>query len=224
MRRPLVPILILLASCAESAPAGGDAGAGLDGATGADAALDAGQDPDAGPAPLACAASFGEATACGGDLVGEWDYLEVCGAPKQIGDFLASCPAARVVRNQHTVTGTAGFAPNASFGWRLSDDFDVAIEVPVACTDSLGGCGGFALVVGIGLGQAVTCDERDVFCDCSTAGNKSERAMGRYAGAGGTLTTTRSDGKARDYYYCVDGDRALYRRTDDAIVFLLGRR
>lgn len=215
------PLLLVLFACAT------EPGARPDAQVASDASPvgrpDAASAPiDAGPTPLACDPAFGLQAACGGDLVGAWRYVDVCGAPKQIGDFIRTCPAARVVRNSHTVTGTAGF-DGAAYGWRLADDFDVALEVPVECTDSVGGCQGFALVVSIGLGEQVSCAERGDLCDCSTMGRREDQQTGTYSVLTGTVTTTTSDGKSRKYYYCVDGDRAMYRRVDDEIVFLLGR-
>ena len=66
--------------------------------------------------------------------------------------------------------------------------------------------------------------ERDAaFCDCAVMGNSSENQQGTYGVITATITSTRSDGRQRDYYFCVQGDRALYRRSDDGIVFLIER-
>jgi len=225
MRVALITLLVL-AACSDTPTSGADASA-----PGADAAApdatprdDAGL-TDGGATPLMCNPTFADPQACGGDIVGSWRYIDVCGAPKEINNFIGSCPAARLVRNQHTITGTAGFAADMTYGWSLSDDFDVALEVPIACTDSSGGCAGFGLLVSIGLRQTVTCTERDAaFCDCVTMGNSSDKQQGTYGVITATITSTRSDGKKRDYYFCVDGDRAMYRRSDDGIVVLIERR
>ncbi|MCC7384910.1 MAG: hypothetical protein IT384_23885 [Deltaproteobacteria bacterium] len=220
MRAPLLALLLvtLALGCDDAAPPSEDAGRGADATTSADAgALDA-ADPE-----LTCSATFGPDEACGGDPVAEWTYLDVCGVPKSITDFLANCAEAQLVHNNHTITGTAGWAIDGTFGWSLHDDFDVFVQVPVACAVDYGGCAGFALLASIGTGQSITCIERDQRCECSSIGATEDRAQGIYTVMSGTITATLSSGKRRSYYYCQRGDRLMFRRTDDGIVFLLER-
>jgi hypothetical protein len=136
---------------------------------------------------------------------------------------MTNCPNAQIQRNMHAITGTAGFGLDHTYGWKLRDIFDIMVEIPQSCVADSGGCAGFALFVTLALKQTVDCTPRAQSCDCVTMGTTEDQQQGRYSAVSGTITTTRSDGKVRSYYYCVTGDRALYRRTDDGIVFLIGR-
>ena len=216
----LAPSMVFVLSCADTnLPAPPDGGTNEQGAD-AEASLDGGGQ-DSGS--LVCDPEFAESNPCGGDLMGSWHYVDACGAPKAIVDFIRTCPKAHLVRNIHTITGTAGFSADHAYGWRLSDTFDVGLEVPQACVDSLGGCDVFASIVSLGLGQRVVCPARDDLCDCTAMGTSEDHQQGRYLTMTGTMTATRSDGVRHDYYYCVRGDHALYRRVDEGVVFLIAK-
>lgn len=222
MKRLFVVLAGIVASCSDAMTASSDGGvvATEDASVAGDAAIiDAGEE-----GKLACTPDIDPATACGGDLTGTWRFIDLCGLPKDLTNFLMTCPAARITENSHTVTGSVAWYATQNYAWTLRDDLAIALEVPVDCTTSSGGCEAFGLLVTIAAMQQVTCMQEGQLCNCFSIAMREDVQDGIWDAVDGTVTTTRSDdGKRRQYYYCVDGDRALLRRTDEGIVLLMAR-
>ena len=210
-------------ACSDAAtPEVGDAGSPVDAASPAEDASAMGE--DAGTATQPCNSQLGEADACGGDPSGTWTFLEICGNPMQVDDFIAACPEAEIISVEHTGSATVSLAPDLSYEWALNDAFVAALEFPVSCVQDVGGCEPFATLITIGSSVEMTCITAGATCECGIVGEEDELEMGIYELGQGTVTTSSSEGKIREWYYCVDDDVVQLRLTEGGVTLVFGRR
>jgi hypothetical protein len=147
-------------------------------------------------------------SACGGDVVGTWEYKEVCTGDidQQIQQF---CPSAMVTQTD-AFTGTVTFNGDMTYTRVLSGSATADAEIPSAClmtplgTVECSQAGG--LIEQFVDGATATCTEdmTTQICTCNIVLDVDEDNAGTYTLDGGTLTT--DDGSAqREWFYCVEG-------------------
>lgn len=139
-----------------------------------------------------------EYTACGGDPVGEWTFVDSCfdGDP---GSPIEECPEATSEISNVVVTGTASIQDNGSYSITTEFNGDVVLVVPLDC---LGG----ATCADLSEAAEVTCTEDGDACNCMDELSESSQETGTWEVDGNTFTTTAAGEAPQDASFCVEGD------------------
>ena len=165
----------------------GDGPAGIDGADAGDGNRDGGAAE--GGALEGCDPSFGASDACGGDLVGDWRYAQVCIRRRALDPLLDACPLAVVGELVHSAEGGWSFENDGSYRRRETLQVETTVVVPGICAALAGGCQALPEVVSEAFaGAAAVCTVDDTACDCRLSVTFINQQQGRYSLGDGTLT------------------------------------
>lgn len=220
---------ISLAACSASVTGGTggggtsspDAGGGGKGDGGGSSATDSGG-VSSNPATLQFPASCPSFSACGGDVVGSWDYASGC-VDNPFGNIDQSCPGLAVVDPKGSVAGTITFTATTVVR-RASGSFDATLAVPASCSEPAGGCPAIeASLKGAGFATSVCAAASAGGCSCSLTKTIAIDDSDTYTISGNTLTT----GGGGQYDFCVSGSSLSYREASqqkEAGQFVLAKR
>lgn len=178
---------------------------------------------DAGAGVPACDVTLDQSTACGGDIVGTWQFVGVCGRPDSVLEFEMTCPELVVTREAHTPSGRFVAHPDGTYVIDGEDNFDVDVVLPISCVEDIGGCAAFAFAVMLAIDGTATCETVADTCECNVVGREFERSDGTYTLDNGTFTASTSEGKTHDYLYCVEGVGARVREDGESVAFVIAR-
>jgi hypothetical protein len=168
------------------------------------------------------------AAPCGGDLVGAWNFSDICLDEAALSaDFQAFCAGASISALNISYTGSIEFtAGNYTVDATSSQSFTVSFAV--ACLNG-GTCADYAaaLEATADPGTTASCSGTTT-CTCMVdTGPQPAAESGGYTVSGNTVTTTPSDGSAADTLsYCVKGDTVNFMEIegDQTVVELVAQR
>lgn len=171
-------------------------------------------------APLACDPSFGQADACGGNLVGKWKYTSGCVADSAYEPLKTNCPGVQIsnVAVSFTAASALTFYANGGLIQVFNGNITGKALFPQTCVKV--GCnalqGVLALAVGLkNPGSTVTCTAAAAgACDCDFNIKLVNFGGAKYTISGNEVTVTGAGGNQWTYYYCVSGNELRYRGTD----------
>jgi hypothetical protein len=157
---------------------------------------DGGGNPNGGPItfPAQCPAF----TACGGNLVGTWDYSDGCVADP-FKDFKSACPALTVMDEKGTVKGSVTFT-DKTVKRAGSVAYSATIVLPPSCVQGVP-CSTFNM-------KGATCTGSGT-CNCQVTGSDSIVDEDTYTVQGSKVVT----GGGNEYDYCVMGSKLQYTET-----------
>lgn len=191
---------------------GTDTGAPVDGG-GTDAGSDAAATdapvmlPDAGTpigeAEITLAESCPAFEACGGDILGTWNYQSICIEESEILDPINGvCANSIILSASGTARGVVTITPT-QIQREIATSVSAVVSLGPTCTAL---CGGAAPIIMMRFpGTSATCavDAGDGRCHCSVIFvNELEETNGYTIEGGDTLVTT--DSTPRSFEYCVE--------------------
>jgi hypothetical protein len=226
MKRGLLPLvgaagMAVVAGCgggSGGAPGAGGNGPRQKGDSGSDATRDAGDPSSDGAASLMC----GSVQPCGGDVVGNWSFVQECDSPASLATTQAAfaksinptwCAVAKLVGIEPQASGSMQFdaAGNYSLDLVFGGYFD--IEYPPSCLVVFN-CDDLttelqseidAGVFPIPSASSVSCSGTSS-CVCRAAVSAEQSQSGTYATAGSVMTLTATTGAILAKSYCIAGD------------------
>lgn len=163
----------------------------------------------------ACVADFGMAQACGGDLEGTWTYVDACGDTGLEDGLTDLCTTATI--DSQSVGGGSGSitVTGGSITQNVSATAEATVTVPSACL-VVGPVTLDCATVQTQAQQTIEMDFPGVSVTCATSGPDCSCDLSLPFTTGGAGTIVTSNGVATvdgdTYYYCVNGDRLLYRQ------------
>ena len=162
------------------------------------------------PGPLSCEDFAG----CGGDLVGTFNFVDVCGSFEE-NPFEEFCPAAEVDVD-FQFSGTIQINANNTYAIEVTNAAVLNFRVPVDC---LGGtCAQ--------LEEDATCTLEGDICVCNSTQEDQTEEAGTYTVEGNFVTFLPDDeegGEGDRIEFCVSGDSALLKPVpdgDDPVIVL----
>ncbi|RAL20415.1 hypothetical protein DL240_16555 [Lujinxingia litoralis] len=169
-------------------------------------------EPDGGtdPAPV-CDASFGPDDACGGDIIGTWDFGNACTDFDLAGQLGQLCAGVTIESMDVQTDGTLVITAD-NFARAITIDVEAMVHVPFSCTFGLG-CDMLTESAGaVDPNVEMTCelDASGQQCECAVSASYGEESAGAYTLEGGVLTA----GEAV-YDVCASGDTLTARRRAD---------
>jgi hypothetical protein len=185
---------------------------------GPDGRRDAGEAPaDGGPA-----AACGTLQACGGDVVGDWTFVEECESAADVAkiesDFAANieptwCAIARLVGIEPEASGSFQLdaAGNYSLDLMFGGSFD--ITYPQSCLVAFN-CDDLTIELQAEIdartfplpsASSISCSGSSS-CLCRATVFSAQSQSGTYTVSGGVLTFTATTGAVFDKSFCVQGD------------------
>jgi hypothetical protein len=171
--------------------AGGDGGAGSDASSADGGGHHVGVD-----LPPTCPAL----TACGGTLIGTWDYRAAC-IDNVVSKLKGSCAAAAIQNPTGTVKGYVSFMGNNTVLRTLTSTVTATIVLPPSCTG-----GASCSVVQSRLSPSSVCTGTGGTCSCIVTNENSISDSDTYSLNGNTLVT----GGGAQYDFCVSGNTLSY--------------
>lgn len=186
-RRPAVSwfVVMSLAACA-SDDGGGDGGDGGDG--GGD---------------VECAAF----SACGGDPVGEWAFVDACVDEAVYSLDIPGCPEATNELVESEVSGTLSIAVDGSYLVDQALMTRSILRFPLSCVE---GDADSCEEAGELLESECTASGEDCECDQATQATAGEN--GTWEAAGSEITFAAAGGAGATGQFCVQGDRLELRQ------------
>lgn len=150
-------------------------------------------------------------TACGGDIEGSWEILDICDGGVDLGQD--ECPGAESsgsveLKDGGLLTFSEGRATMSS----ISLQIEGTTKTPLSCLEPFD-CSGYQFLLSM-VGFQADCSEVDEACACSFEGEMaSEPLDGTYTVEGNRLTIVEgTSGEEEEgdevsvYEYCVKGD------------------
>ena len=142
--------------------------------------------------------------ACGGDLVGSWDFVDVCVGGVAENPFGETCPEA-TLDIDFEFSGTVEIGADGTYSVSIENTSTVIFEVPTSC---LGGtCAP--------LEEDFECDLSGDVCTCTQTEEDTDEDSGTFEVNGNTATFTSDDGTVDDMEFCVSGNSALLKPEPD---------
>jgi hypothetical protein len=178
-----------------------------------------GADTLQGDGGLTCDPTFGQADACGGNLVGKWSYTTGCVADSAYDALKDNCPGVQIsnVAISFTAASAITFYANGGLLQVFNGNITGKALFPQSCVKL--GCNALqgVLKLAVGLknpGSDVTCVAAGTGCDCDFNLKLVNFGGAKYTVSGGEVTVTGAGGGQWTYYYCVSGNELRYRGTD----------
>lgn len=200
----------------------------LDAAPNADASppVDTGPRLDTGPGGQVCNSSFGANDACGGNVVGNWTYVEGCLDINAFSMLTAACPGIVISNQTQSTSGTLDIGANGVVSRNYSDVARATAAVPALC--NIAGCINTASSVGAVVrgASAICIDDAVGGCNCDVTISRSTNDVGTYTVSNGTVTVTTQ--ATQMYWFCISGNTLQYRGQpsnpeDNAVSYILAR-
>jgi hypothetical protein len=191
-----------------STTGGGGTGGGAGGGGGGAGGGGGGGGTGGGPYPITfsnCPAF----TACGGAVLGTWNYKGACIA-NPFADVTQLCGAATVSSESGTIQGTVAFDAT-SVTRSGSGMVSATITVPQSCSQMAGGCAGVQAAMRNG-GLTATCTGT-ADCTCQASRPVFTATLSNYQVSGNGI----SAGSAT-YDYCVNEGSLQYRGTGNTAI------
>lgn len=177
--------------------------------------------PDGGAGDDGAVAACGKVQPCGGDVVGEWTFTEVCQSLENEAAVAAKfaeratdswCPGQTLVGQDPAVSGTYAFEADGNYTLMLVVGGTIDINLPASCLagltcdDTTAGLqsqidnGSYPMphVIGIACSGVSSC-----VCRATIDAPRAE--YGTYAISGSVLNLTPTGGTTRNQSYCVSG-------------------
>lgn len=134
-------------------------------------------------------------TACGGDLIGQWQVTSGC---VQDLALIQDCPAVGL-RIASQASGSLSFGADQSYAFDWSLQGEVRVDIPISCT-------GNAACTDVGASIGAACLDAGAGCSCSTSLQAGHvMGSGSYVSEGSAFTTS-DNGVEDSFDYCVLGD------------------
>jgi hypothetical protein len=202
-----------LMACNGDSDSGGGSpsgGSGASGASGASGGIDAsgGSRVDAGANGVECAPF----APCGGDIIGDWSFEDVCGEATE--SPIEGCPEAASDYSGMSVTGTVAFEVNGSYSVSYDTAGDLVISLPRSCLPDALTCDALS-------DDGSTCTPDGSNCRCVISLVDHVDHVGEWETSGSVVTL---DGEQSPF--CVAGDSLELRTETDgsALTFKLTRK
>ncbi len=144
--------------------------------------------------------------ACGGDVVGTWDYTAGC-VENPFTGLKSACPALTVTGLTGTAHGTLTFTAT-TVARNASATVAATISVPSSCAQPMGGCAGVQKQL-TDAGLVATCAGAGD-CSCSVSRSDSMDDSNGYTASGTTITLSTGD----KYEYCVSSGMLGYKAVN----------
>jgi hypothetical protein len=141
---------------------------------------------------------------CGGDIVGTWDAVELCGAEAIQNPFESDCPGSEFNLVSQTQEGTITFADDGTFAQAFSTTSMYTVTL-----DAMG-CFGLdcaQLERALSMSADASCSGPDDACDCMVTGMDMMPIEGTYEIVDQTFVLSIDGISGAAYPYCVEGDR-----------------
>jgi hypothetical protein len=152
-----------------------------------------------------CAEDF---TACGGDVVGKWAFSAACATLAPGSDpFNGQCPTATMTLTVD-MSGTVEFVADGTYSVNNTVNASMKADIPKSCLPPGATCEAMA------DGKPVT----DTGSSCvltETQPEETNAESGTYTASGSTLTLTDEGGTPEAAEYCVTGNTAQVKITDE---------
>ncbi|MBA2664230.1 MAG: hypothetical protein H0U74_18200, partial [Bradymonadaceae bacterium] len=162
-----------------------------------------------------CKPDFGQADACGGNVVGTWSLEDACSQVDLEGLLKQACPLATVESMEITTSGTL-VVTAAHYARNVTAVINAVVLIPNLCAQVAGGCQGIEAAVAARLQNATaTCTPNNDGCSCDLELVEDGEEAGAYTLVDGVITV--ADGST--FYYCVEGANLSLREfgtNDDA--------
>lgn len=147
--------------------------------------------------------------ACGGDVVGEWDVVQLCVSddPQTIED----CPDA-VIDVVQDITGSVSMNDDMTYTMTLTSSGTIDATVPTSCLPDGFACEDI---------PDIDCTTEGANCECVDTFNETNTDGGTWSTSGNTLTLT-SDAGISEIDYCVDGNQLTIQpdSTDNEFIIV----
>src|SRR6266511_3287460 len=135
-------------------------------------------------------------TACGGDPVGGWAYVDQC----LTLDFeLPGCPGATLDDSAVTVSGTITFEDGGTMTASTAVSGDLALVFPQSCLPEGESCED-------GSDVDFTCSSSGSTCRCSAPVEAMGSGTGTWEVAGSSITLAQAGDEPQTFEFCIDGD------------------
>ena len=152
------------------------------------------------------AGSCGTVAGCGGNVVGDWTFEDVCFGGKYTNE---SCPTATYDSSGATITGTLAYKADGTYSATTVRGGTLKVTLPAAClreSASTAYCAEVAKNSEDPNYESVTCVPVGDACTCTYTEASTFVETGTYATAGNIVTRTRG-GVAVQSSYCVKGNQ-----------------
>ena len=195
--------------------------AGCGGGGGAATTCGVGQRCDGGSDVDVSSTACGSVQPCGGDVVGDWTFVDACESAANVAAFRATfatmaaeswCPSQTLVDRKPSASGSLLFDAQGTYALTLAFGGYLDINLPaqclagVSCEDTTAG-----LQAQIDAGaypmpnvSSISCSGTSS-CLCRATVNSPRSDSGTYAVSGNVLTLTATSGIVTDKDYCVRG-------------------
>jgi hypothetical protein len=138
-------------------------------------------------------------TACGGDPVGEWTFIDAC-LDAELDPDLDNCPEATATIENVAVDGTATVEDDGTFAVDFTTTGDVVLMVPESCRGALT-CAQISDAAGVDCA-----DNDDGGCDCEDHIEDTTQESGTWEVDGDSFVTTTDGADPEEAPFCVQGD------------------
>jgi hypothetical protein len=159
-------------------------------------------------------ASCGKVAACGGNIVGTWNFVAGCASTSASAASNSACPNESIQSTTVTASGSATFNSDLTYSVDVTESVSESLVVPMSCL-TVGGmtisCDEIATVLAGALetdggGPTTTCTSSGTDCDCNISlSGLSTHETGTYTLSGNSVVTT-AGGTSGGGDYCVQGD------------------
>lgn len=165
-----------------------------------------------------CNPAFLPGGACGGSIVGTWNYAAACGQVEGLQELQAVCPANVTTALSRTATGTATFRTDRTYSFNAEDVVEATVDVDGDCVTALNGCVGVEEFFQTN-GVLITCATVGGRCLCDVTFAVAIQEQGSYSTSGDQFTTEAAAVTVHDY--CVNAGTLRYRPVDEPTTFVL---
>jgi hypothetical protein len=168
--------------------------------------------------------SCGDASGCGGDVVGNWKIAATCLKIVDATSDNATCPGMKTSAD-FKMSGTVAYNSDRTYHTNVTVDGTTVVNMPASCLTQQNVTITCAQLQQSFEGNATGTEFQSVSCsgssDCTcTMKLTPEPQMedGTYSVSGGTLTQTKTGGTADDSLFCVKGSTLTLSPTDSTSV------
>ena len=178
--------LVSLAACASDDDGGGG-----------------GDDGGDGGGDVECAAF----SACGGDPVAEWAFVDSCVDEAVFSLNIPGCPDATSELVETQVSGTLSIAVDGTYVVDQTLTTSSILRFPLSCLeDDADNCEEAGKLL------EIECSASGSDCECEQAGQGNADENGTWEADGSDITFAAAGGKGATGQFCVDGDRLELRQ------------
>ena len=138
-------------------------------------------------------------TACGGNPVGDWTFVDAC-FDAELDPDVDNCPEATAAIENLAIEGTATVESGGTFATDFTITGDVVLTVPDSCLNGLT-CAQLSAAA-----NADCSDNGDGGCDCTDTLEDNTQESGSWEVDGNNFVTTTAGQDPEEAPFCVQGD------------------